>query len=112
MVRGDADSEPLGLHIMQDFKKCGDMPTAIKNTKKVIDGKYASLNFLATNGEKMYGYRDAKVKKSYFTLYYIKDDDEVALSSRKLTKNKEWNLIKNKELVMVDRNLNIEKIML
>lgn len=111
LIKGNTDSEVYFLLLMQNLEKSMDIVKALKNTLLIIK-KYAyrGLNFLLSDGKTLYAYRDASVKFSYYTLYYIIKKDEILICSTPLTKKDDWKLIKLKELLIINKNLDFKII--
>jgi predicted glutamine amidotransferase len=136
-LKGETDSEVYFMLIMQFFEENEDIIDAIRNAVNVIKGyEYTGLNFLLSDGNNLYAFRDAKIRQDYYSLYYLKrtpsenklfeylsketlqmlqskallNEMAVLCSSEKLTKGENWNLINIGNLVVIDSNLNIEMI--
>jgi glutamine amidotransferase len=99
------------------------------NNKNV---SYSSLNFVASDGRKLYALRYAKIGLGYYTLYYLRRPREglrlesfskrtaqlirmklasgektIIISSEKLTEEP-WDIIPNRHMLIVDGNLSTE----
>jgi len=125
-IKGETDSERYFMLIMQywdDDEPERGISRAIKEVKKV--SSYSSLNFLLTDGKKLYAYRSGEL--SLFYLKTIPEDDicctsvssnlairsrglkgreAVIVSAEKLS-HEGWELLKQDELLIVDENLKI-----
>ncbi len=113
------DSELYFLMIMQELDKRGNILNAIKETINKIKmfGDYTGLNFLLSDGEQLYAFRDASRKHDYYSLFYIKRDvnqinnseKAVLICSEKLTYKEQWEEIKLGSLIIVEPDLSIHK---
>ncbi len=75
-IKGDTDSEIYFLHLMQEYAKSKNILTAIITTLKVIkEGDYKGLNFILSDGEKLYAYRDVNPSMpecfAYYSLHFL-----------------------------------------
>jgi glutamine amidotransferase len=95
---------------------------------------YSSLNFVASDGKRLYALRYAKSGLGYYTLYYLRRPREglrlesfskrtaqlirmklasgekaIIVASEKLTEEP-WETIPNRHMLIVDENLNTELI--
>ena len=116
-----------------------DILEGIKETISFIkDNKginTTSLNFLLTNGEKIYALRMAFKREANYSLFYLNRDPEklnelnytsketkllirskslssekaIIICSEQLTSDEEWILIPNGSVVIVDNNLEISE---
>jgi predicted glutamine amidotransferase len=88
------------------------MKTSIKKAiYHFRDLKYTSLNFLMTNGKKIWAYREYTEKEDYYTLYYLKTDDFVLFCSEPIIEG-DWVLLGNKELARahLDKTFRLEPL--
>lgn len=71
--------------------------------------KYSSLTFLLSDGAKLYAYRDfAQAKdEEYYGLMYAKED-ELVLFSQEPIWSKDWVIVSNRCLVVVNEDLGIK----
>ena len=137
-LEGDTDSEALFHLVVQEAEELGDPVEGIKSAieKIVVKGiGFSSLNFIASDGERLYALRYATTSLSYYTLYYIerpREDFElkklsketrqliamklacgeraVLVASEPMSNEPYWKPIPNKHLIVIDPNLNIELI--
>ncbi|ABN69781.1 glutamine amidotransferase, class-II [Staphylothermus marinus F1] len=137
-LEGDTDSEALFHLIIQETENMGDPIKGIRSTiKKIIDKgiSFSSLNFIASDGRKLYALRYATTSLDYYTLYYLERPREklelrklsretrqlilmkllhgekaVIVASEKISEEPYWKLIPNKHLLVIDRDLNTETI--
>ena len=139
LLRGKTDSEIFFYLIIQSFEQNMDILEAIKETISFIkDNKginTTSLNFLLTNGEKIYALRMAFKREDNYSLLHLNRDPEkfnelnytsketkllirskrlssekaIIICSEQLTSDEEWILIPNGSVVIVDNNLEISE---
>jgi len=135
-LEGDTDSEAFFHLIVQEIEDLGDSVEGIRSAIEKIVSKgirFSSLNFIASNGEKLYALRYATTDLDYYTLYYIERPREgfelrklsketqqlimmklvhgekaVIIASEPMSDEPYWKQIPNKYLAVVDRDLNIE----
>ncbi len=114
-LASQTDSEVYFYLIMQHFEKTKDIVDAIKQTIKLIKKHNPKgLNFVMSDGEKLYAFRDIgedykEEMKDYYCLNYLNAKKEVVISSDPLNKE-DWQLIELGELVIIDKNLKIDKV--
>ena len=86
-LEGDTDSEVFFHLIVQEVDSLGDpMEGIVSAVKKIIDNGigFSSLNFIASDGRRLYALRYAVTSLDYYTLYYIERPRE-GLELRKLS---------------------------
>jgi len=137
-IHGETDSEALFIWLIQNIEQKGildGLETGLKFIEDNFD-KATSLNFLLTDGSKLYALRKAYIKQEYYSLYYLVRDPEhkpiyeyksaetrqlihskllneekaVIICSEKLTEDENWHLIDNNTLLTIDGDLKISKI--
>lgn len=62
---------------------------------------YSALNFIMTDGNRLFAYRCCREDEKYYTLYYIVSDDRVVVTSEPVDLSKGWQLLKNETLLIV-----------
>ncbi|MBU3913204.1 MAG: class II glutamine amidotransferase [Nanoarchaeota archaeon] len=115
-LTSETDSEVFFFLIMQILEERGDILTAIKETVRIIKKyPYRALNFILSDGESVYVFRDISPKhmdkKEYYCLNYITTEDEVIISSDPLTHDK-WISVNLRELLEINKDLKIRKYIL
>jgi glutamine amidotransferase len=132
-VKGETDSEVYFYWILQCIEECRSVLKGIKKAvKKVITNSHTGLNFLLSNGVRLYAFRYSNNSREYYSLYLLRrisfcDDlfkvvsDEtgallkskslrgekaVLICSEKLTEEN-WEEIKVASLVTIGQDLNI-----
>jgi glutamine amidotransferase len=138
-LEGETDSEALFHLIVQETENSGDFIEGVKRAIAKINSNniyYTSLNFVASDGRKLYALRYARKNLDYYTLYYLKRPPEglkiervsektaqlikmklkvgekaVVVASEKLTEEEEkWDEIPNKYMLIVNEDLNTELV--
>jgi len=136
-LESETDSEVLFLFIVQEALDIGDFVRGIKKAVDKIKGgdiDFSSLNFIASDGIKLYALRYARHSLDYYTLYYLERPREALhldkLSSKtaelirmKLARGEKAILvaseplteeelleIPNKRMLVIDRSLRTEVI--
>jgi glutamine amidotransferase len=116
---GTTDSETLFKYLLPGLLANLEKPyefrirDSIGDAKKIMK-KYRALNFILSNGESLFAYRDfneSEVSPEMITLKYCKTDDAVAVCSEPLTVHvpeKEWDDLKNRQMLIVDKELDVK----
>jgi glutamine amidotransferase len=110
-LKSDTDSEVYFLLIMQFLEETKDPVLAIKKAIDLIKKyNYRGLNFILSDGKKLYVFRDASLKtgvdrEKYYVLNYLKKQDSIVFSSDPLD-DEDWQLIDLGSLVIADSDLN------
>ena len=70
----ETDSEVYFLLIMQSIQERQNILDGIKEAIKIVKscGSYTGLNFIMSDGESLYAYRDASRQFDHYSLYYLK----------------------------------------
>jgi len=136
-LEGETDSEVFFHLIVQETENSGDFIEGVRRAIARINGNhidYSSLNFVASDGRKLYALRYAKRYFDYYTLYYLKRPREglsidkvsektaqlirmklvagekaIIVASEKLTEE-EWDEIPNKHMLIVNKDLSTELV--
>ena len=69
-IMGQTDSEILFHWILQNIEACGSVIDGVKAAIRKIQS-YTALNFLLSDGKRLYAYRDATTCTDYYTLYWL-----------------------------------------
>ena len=131
-MEGETDSELFFRLIIQEVFRAEDSIRGIRNAvRKILDKDiyFSSLNFVASDGKRLYALRCFAVKPYRYTLYYIKrpitDDFQglsdvtkqlietklrtgeraIIVASEKLSDEKYWREIPNGCLLVIGNNL-------
>jgi len=136
-IEGETDSEVYFHWILQNIEAHeGDVVDGIRSALEIIyeANDFTGLNFLLSDGQRLYAYRDASCNLDYYSLYYLKRDPEtlqqdtlrseelgtlirskrlrgekaVLICSERLTGVEKWEPIEPGYLLIVSRNLEIE----
>ncbi|WP_048191449.1 class II glutamine amidotransferase [Pyrolobus fumarii] len=73
-LEGSTDSEAFFHLIVQEAEELGDPVDGIKSAIRKMNRsgiRYTSLNFIASDGERLYALRYAATSLGYYTLYYL-----------------------------------------
>jgi glutamine amidotransferase len=136
-LEGETDSEVFFHLIVQETENSGDFIEGVRRAIARINSNhidYSSLNFVASDGRKLYALRYAKRYFDYYTLYYLKRPREglkidkvsektaqlirmklaagekaIIVASEKLTEE-EWEEIPNKHILIVNKDLSTELV--
>ena len=73
-IQGKTDSEVYFHWILQNIDNCqGDVVSGVRlSLQSIVD--YSGLNFILSDGESLYAYRDASKNCDYYSLYYLMRD--------------------------------------
>ncbi|ADV65140.1 class II glutamine amidotransferase [Desulfurococcus mucosus] len=135
---GDTDSEAFFHLVVQEAEEYGDPVEGIRRAVEKIIAEgigFSSLNFIASDGERLYALRYATTSLDYYTLYYRERPGEgfelrklsketrqliamklayreraVLVASEPMSDEPYWNPIPNKHLIVVNSGLDIELI--
>ncbi|MCG2826472.1 MAG: class II glutamine amidotransferase [Thermoplasmatales archaeon] len=112
-VKGETDSEKYFHLLLKYIKEKNNIVQGVEETvNKIFElGDYTSLNFLVTDGEKIYALCEYKMNDKYYVLHYLNKPEFVIIASEPLTKD-DWQPLQNHELMVVDRYGEIEKILI
>lgn len=69
-IMGETDSEILFHWLLQNIEACDSVIDGVKAAIEEIRS-YTAINFLLSDGERMYAYREAKTSTDYYTLYWL-----------------------------------------
>jgi glutamine amidotransferase len=136
-LEGDTDSEALFHLIIQEADETNDFVEGVERAIAKINANnisYDSLNFIASDGKKLYALRYTKEGLNRYTLFYLKRPREglrlegfsaktaqlirmklasgekaIIVASEKYTKEP-WEYIPNKHMLIIDARLNTELI--
>ncbi len=137
-LEGDTDSEVFFHLIIQEVEGVGNPVKGIINAIKRITNSgvwFKSLNFIASDSKKLYALRYVNTNQDYYTLFYVERPREglklrrlsretqqliemklvrgekaIIIASEPMSDEPYWRLIPNKQLVIVDENLNVERV--
>ena len=137
-LEGDTDSEVFFHLIVQEVERQGDPIEGIMSAiEKIVNNniRFSSLNFITSDGEKLYALRYATTHLSYYTLYCIERPREgfelkrlsketrqliamklargeraVLVASEPMSDEPYWKPIPNKHLVVIDANLDVKLV--
>ena len=135
---GDTDSEAFFHLIVQEAERLGDPVEGIRSAVEEIIDKgigFSSLNFVASDGERLYALRYATTSPSYYTLYYVERPREgfeleklsketqqlvklklargeraVLVASEPMSDEPYWEPIPNKHLAVINADLKVKLV--
>lgn len=86
-LKGETDSEVYFHFILQNIEECGSIVEGIRKAiTLVIKGKCSGLNFLLSNGERLYAFRFFTEDKEDFTLYILNKEPSGQVHSEFLSR--------------------------
>ncbi len=101
--------------IMREYRKDGRRNFADAITRSVQSiyriFPYTSLTFIASDGKKLYAYRDASRNAKYYAIYYARMSHCVVIAQERYF-DADWKELPNKEFLSVDQDQNVEVIQL
>lgn len=135
-IKGETDSEIFFFWLIQNMVEYGFIKGIKKAIKFIEDNRgdsTSSLNFLLTNGEKIYALRKAFNNTTFYSLFYLVrdpqksiissyvskktsqliqskrlvDEKAIIISSEKMTEEENWIPISNSTLMIVEKNLDL-----
>ena len=113
-LRGVTDSEVIFLLLLQGIKDADDPVEGISETVRMLrtikGPKTTALNFIMSDGQRLYLLNSAFIRADYYALHYLADEDGrgMIFSSRPLDQNKGWTRLEKHTLLVVDRELKSE----
>lgn len=95
-IQGETDSEIYFYWILQNILKYGNIIFGIDNAlKQIIPRPHTGLNFLLSDGQRLYAFRYSKRSKDYYSLYKL-DRKSADPSPKELFSSKTNLLFRNK----------------
>jgi len=140
-LKGETDSEIFFFWLIQNMDEY-DIIKGIKRAINFIEGnkgdRTSSLNFLLTNGEKLYALRKAFSNTAFYSLFYLvrdpqnnnitsyvsketnqliqskklSDEKSIVICSEKMTSEENWIPISNSSLMIVEKKFDIKHLSL
>lgn len=88
-IKGETDSEVYFLLLIQEIEKLKNPVEGIKNALEIIYkcGNYTGLNFILSDGNVLYAYRNASSNESYYSLYFLKREPTLSKPFEHLSEN-------------------------
>jgi glutamine amidotransferase len=141
-IKGETDSEVFFYWILQNIEEAqNDIDGIAHAIKYICDNlKFSGLNFILSNGEKLYAFRYSSTNTNYYSLFWLKRDPEISIfqtgileskefgvlieskklnhekaiivCSERLTQVENWEPIKLGALLIVSKDLNIQEILI
>lgn len=122
-IYGTTDSEAYFIYLISRISEKGDILEALTDSLprliEIGDGLTISdigpsLNFVLSEGDKVYAFKwRLKDDETHYSLYYRRlGDDGFLVSSEPLDSSKDWVSFDNGELIVVDKELNEEHIII
>ena len=135
-LQGDTDSEVYFYCLLQCIENTDTIIDGIKEAiNVVVDRRHTGLNFLLSNGKRLYAFRYSSNSESYYSLYYLKRDPDshksfefisnetraliqsksrigenaVLVCSEKLTEEN-WIEVPTGKMLIIDTALNIKEV--
>lgn len=72
-LHGQTDSEVFFQWIMQNVRGASSVPDAVGNAVKAVCG-YTGLNFILSDGDHLFAYRNASKTPNYYSLFFLRRD--------------------------------------
>jgi len=69
-IQGETDSEVFFHWLLQNIESSDSVIEGLRSAIQAISD-YTALNFLLSDGDVLYAYRDARVNESYYALYWV-----------------------------------------
>jgi predicted glutamine amidotransferase len=108
-LEGITDSERLFRLLTNRIEKSRSFEDALAWSVSFVrkNFKYSSLNFVLSDGNVLYAYRDCVEAEDYYTMLYKQSKKEVVVSQETLDGG-EWKSIPNRNLAVVRKDLSIQ----
>ncbi len=76
-ITGDTDSEVLFHWILQNMEEVGDSVEGVKTALELVRHyRHTALNFLLSDGHRLYAYREADERQEYFSLFITEETNK------------------------------------
>ncbi|KKL17931.1 hypothetical protein LCGC14_2480610 [marine sediment metagenome] len=138
-IKGETDSEVFFYWLLQNIEGKNNLLESIKKSVTFIElnrgNNTTGINFILSNGEELIALRKAFQKISKYSLYYLcrkpnkmevikfqsketlqlitsknlKDEEAILVCSEKLTEEENWVELDNNQILIVKKNLKLEK---
>ncbi len=112
-IKGQTDTEVYFQWVLFNIGEKKEVENGIKDAVHFIKARVgdnsSAMNFLLSDGRKLFVYRRAFKRVDHYTLHHLKRKDMVIVSSDPLTKE-EWTSMTNGELIIIDKDLRIKSI--
>lgn len=108
-LQGVTDSERFFRHLINRVRKSGSFEEALSWSVSFVRRKYrySALNFILSDGNTLYAYRDCAEAEDYYTMLYKHDSGAVLISQEPLDDGK-WFSIPNRCLAQIREDLSVE----
>ncbi len=108
-LQGVTDSERFFRLLVNRIEKCDDFEDALSWSVSFVRRKfdYSSLNFVLSDGNALYGYRDCTKDEDYYSLLYRRSRKDVVFSQEPLGDGK-WYSIPNGSIAIARKDLSVE----
>ena len=95
---GDTDSEAMFCRLMRDFDPAAPVGSLRALAEACIDsGPFSALNFLFSDGERLYAYR-----LGVFELHWLTRPGRLLIASERLTDGEPWHTVQQDVLLVAD----------
>lgn len=108
-LKGDTDSELYFQLFLKNMKVCSKELALKETISTLAELRYSSLNFIASDGQKIYALCEYRKEPAYYTMHYLKADNYVLIASEKIGAGK-WQKMRNHELMVVDKKCGLKII--
>jgi predicted glutamine amidotransferase len=105
-----SNSRVLFRILVGQITDMGDTVEGIRVTVNEIkvNHKYSSNTFLLAKSGSFYANRDYNQDEDYYLIKYASPEDSILVSSQEEIWNLKWNIIPNRSMVMVGKDLKVE----
>jgi predicted glutamine amidotransferase len=108
-VQGTTDSEKFFRLLTNRLKRDSSFQDALAWSVSFMrrNFKYSSLNFVLSDGNVLYAFRDCNEAEDYYAMLYKRDKKAVTVSQEPLDKDN-WKAIPNRNLAIVHKDLTVQ----
>jgi len=113
-LRGATDSEAFFLLLLQNMRSGENPVTGITRTVRFLHGvrgpKTTALNFIMSDGQRLYVLNSAFIRPDYYNMYFLADQEGrgMIFSSKPLDGTEGWKRLEKHTLMVVDRKLHVQ----
>jgi len=108
-LQGTTDSERFFRLLTNRLAKDGSFEESLAWSVSFVrrNFNYSSLNFVLSDGDVLYAYRDCKEAEDYYAMLYKPNKNAVIISQEPLDKE-DWKPIPNRNLAIVQKDLAVQ----
>jgi len=108
-LKGITDSERFFRLLLNRFERDNSFEDALTWSVSFVrrNFDYSSLNFVLSDGDTIYAYRDCNEDENYYSMLYKRSKNEVVVSQEPLAGG-DWESIPNRNLAKIQKDMSIQ----